>query len=364
MQNATSVVSGKFQRIMMTDLMQNTQYAYYINAQVILKGPQHNLTNAVQGQSKIMYFVTFPAMPSPPIVNTLRKTESYIAIQWITIDEKEVIDYFLVDIFRQPDEQSFLDSRNYCLHPRVEIQPQVSIAVEQPQKATRNCKKRSKSYEFDNNDIDDESYDDSYDVQYGFGYDTDNDVNRQSNKGDCSQYSSSEESAENEQCNSDDSECNKRHIFRFKREMDNILAMHTSIFNEEPTRRITKRDISNAPNYVREIRFEKDVRDAIIDDLHPYTLYTFQFFSCNNAAGCSPYYMYNERTKSSEHADNMTFELIIDSVEVNTVHLEFDEPKMPNGLTVAFHIEQLDSKNSSTQLICITRRDHYLNDKR
>lgn len=349
-QNATADKSGLYQKFRLGNLTQNTQYAYYIKTQAVSMKNEGNITNIVQGQSDICYFRTNISMPSPPIVKTVKKTNSSILVEWFLIDDQEVIDHFLVDIFIQPDDRYLLESRNYCEHPRIITQEKeevIKISIkEQPRKSRSNCR---------------EKFSDDYGMNddYNFGY------SDQPNKNDCSTEKIIEEVDVFDSCSLN--QCPDAYeSLQFKREIDEHLSKSKFDYNESTEETISKRNIMESPyfkyhqaNYL----LSKDETRWNFLNLSSYTLYTMHFFSCNSK-GCSPYFMYNERTNYSEFADNIDFDILLDENDVTTIHLVFGEPKAPNGLTVAFHIEKLDKKNSTSETICISRKQHDKNNQR
>lgn len=93
-------------------------------------------------------------------------------------------------------------------------------------------------------------------------------------------------------------------------------------------------------------------------------MYIFQFFACLRPKSCSSYFLYYDRTDVLTTADNIELTVSADPYDSNRIHLDFAEPKHPNGITVAFQIEKHDLSNYKATTICITRKQHYENGRR
>lgn len=100
----------------LTNLKQNTQYAYYVRTQL----SKDDLMNVTQGQSTIKYFTTNPDRPRPPIVRTKDSSSSSITLEWHpSTPELELIEKYIIDVYTIHDDVNEIDKRNYCKEPRV-----------------------------------------------------------------------------------------------------------------------------------------------------------------------------------------------------------------------------------------------------
>lgn len=68
---------------------------------------------------------------------TLSKSHDSLTLVWHSIVDNQLIEYYKVDYFVQPDEHDFLDSRDYCVNPRIEVN--VGIESETPSAAQQTC---------------------------------------------------------------------------------------------------------------------------------------------------------------------------------------------------------------------------------
>lgn len=301
--------------------------------------------NVSQGQSNIKYFTTKPDTPTCPIVETLSKTNQSITLNWYpAIYEREEITSYKVDIFIQP-EHDYLNSRDYCAFPRVDP-IHVSVGVEVGDGSggtfTQTCAK----------DYDDWRvyHPDSMDPEYEW---------RVYRKAICSKQSSRTGVWQKPLSIGD--------LFRYKRGIHEYVMINSNQSDTQLQPRIrTKRQDGKfdlGSNYIGAIMFPDTASNATISGLRPYTLYTFQFFSCNSIS-CSSFFIHSDRTDSSSFADDMKFTIDIDPNDSNRVYLDFSAPETPNGVTVAFQIEKHDLANFNITTTCITRKQHDANGKR
>lgn len=353
MQNFSTDANVKYYTVNITNLMQYTQYAYYVKVQVVPKEHEQDVLNVSQGQSNIKYFQTNFDVPTYPKVETLSKTNTSITLNWFPItNEPERIDFYKVDVFRQPDEHSFLDSRNYCVHPRVDVHISLGVEISEASMSpgcVADYAKWRKSH-FTSLDPENEW--------------------RLHRKAVCSGSKSVHTDQQTQimkylgnrkpcTCCADDGyDCSHEETgdsIRFTRQIHNLVY-------DENLEHDPKPDLG--PNHLKSIIFKNTDFNATIDELLPYTVYVFQFFACNTI-GCSSYEFHFDRTDSSPYADEIGWIRISpDPYNSNRIHLDFDEPEIPNGLTVAFQIEKFDWMTYNSTIDCITRKQHYDNGKR
>lgn len=262
-----------------------------------------------------------------------------------------------MDVFIQPDEHEFLDSRDYCQDPRVDAHA-TSINVEiseSPAAVYQSC-----NNEFENWKI---NHPDAIDPEYEW---------RKYRKAMCASRLTHDEhqmqifryvkNHKLRSCGETDRRCHERNDFdsyRFSRQIHNFVTTNeASDFNIEETDAI-----KFGSNYMFSSVYPSTVLNTTFDSLDPYTMYIFQFFACN-LVSCSSYFLYYDRTDSSLHADDIQLTISTDPLNSNRVFLDFADPPKPNGLTVAFHIEIHDFNTFKTTTKCITRKQHYDNGKR
>lgn len=344
-------------------MQQYTQYAYYVKQQVAYKDHENDTLNVDQGQSNIRYFQTEPDLPTAPIVETVSKTDTGIFIQWYpAVLDKELIEYYKVDVFVQPDDHKVLDSRDYCLNPRED--KQISVGVEVPSEPKeRNCTFAPVPDNWES------SSDWEIDQRIECYRQRDEDIDRRT---ELSKFLNPQKKY---MCEWNDENCPYEYVEneneRFTRTVHNVVKKYDIDFEDlfdiffEPIsiEEDIIPEIRENPNFLFTKRFDQAAYNTTIDDLKPFTLYTLHFFSCNRI-GCSSYYMHNERTEAAISADDMDFQVLLDPTVSHTVHLDFDEPETPNGLTVAFEINIHDETNMSYTKKCITRKEHYDNNRR
>lgn len=350
----------------LTNLEQFTQYAYYVKTQVVYKDHENDTLNVVQGQSNIRYFRTKPDVPTAPIVETASKTNSSITIEWYpAVTKKELIEYYKVDVFIQPDDHRVLDSRNYCLHPREDRQSSIGVEMtSQSAVNVSNCAVKPLPVNWES------ATDWAIDQRIECYREHEEDNDRRS------EISKLLNSRKQFVCEWNDENCpfefveNDNNI-RFTRSVHDFVRKQD--IDERQNYEVVFEPVANEDEVIPEIRknsnflftkrFHQLESNSTIEHLKPFTLYTMHFFSCNHV-DCSSYYMHNERTEPSMNADDMDFEISVDPSASHTVHLDFSEPKTPNGLTVAFIVNIHDLAKMNYTKKCITRKNHYENNKR
>lgn len=112
-----------------------------------------NLTS--QGQSEIRYFRTQADVPTKPFVQTHSKSHDSLTLVWQPIFDNELIDYYRMDHFIQPDEHAVLDARDYCQNPRVEFNTAIEPNDQRPSPdALLSCKAEYEHWRLRNLDVD------------------------------------------------------------------------------------------------------------------------------------------------------------------------------------------------------------------
>lgn len=368
-QNSTTTNStARFHSIVIANLTQNTQYAYYVKTQVVPNENEEQLNLTSQGQSDIKYFRTEADVPSMPFVQTLSKSHDSLTLIWQPFFVNERIEYYRLDYFIQPEEHDVLDERDYCENPRVEFNTAIEPSDQRPSPSDPklNCKAEYERWRLRNLDVTDPE-----------------NAWRKYRRAECAarpahiakgestvQAMSYIESYPLNLCELlGDGKCAIQSDFeslRFARRIHDLVTTNDN--NDNKSSSAAMNPIDEEPNYganyMGRIEFPNTVQRTTIDHLKPYTMYVFKFYSCMRPKNCSKYFLYYDRTDAAATADNIDLEVMADPYETNRVYLDFDEPKQPNGLTVAFQIEKHDLSNFKVTTACITRKQHYDKGKR
>lgn len=332
-----------------------TDYAYFVTAQVVNNVNEQFVLNVTQGLSDIGFFKTLPDIPNSPLVRTVSKTPTSFHLKWSApVPVREWITYYSVDIFIQPDSLELLDGRDYCEFPREDQTVMTGQAKRIPPKESIQC-----------------------DAETSAGLnatEAERAATSKKRKVDCLLWNERQtyerrlldwfNDEENGQCEPGDRSCEQEYnSFRFKRDLDAVVTKnddrsydHMASHLSESSL-IRKRSIFETIHHMGNLTFQHETRNATIPNLKPFTLYTLHFFACNTF-NCSSYYMHNERTDIQPSADDVMMELHMDEEVGNIVYLDFREPKQPNGMTVAFIVEQHDMEKAKMFETCISMKQH------
>lgn len=335
-------------------LIQNTQYAYYVKTQNTQHDHNTDVLNDIQGQSNIMYFKTIANVPESPMVETMSKTHDSITLSWAPLSSsRDQISYYRMHMFAQLDSPDFLDARDYCLEPRTSTHQHATTNYEVKTESVQSTQSCTAEYK-------------EWTSRHGLSVESELEW-RAYRKTLCGQIQLAQPSKPTDNrkyyCRADDKDCVSEYViddsFQFNRVLEDLVR---SSGDAETNEQIQRAAIQS--DYIQEFFYDSTQYSATISDLLPFTLYVFQFRSCNDR-GCSPYYMHFERTESNQHADDIVdFNASVDPYETDTIHLDFSQPIIPNGLTVAYEIDQRSIHEKKTNLICITRRNHFNNGQR
>ncbi|XP_053696495.1 insulin-like growth factor 1 receptor [Sabethes cyaneus] len=325
-------VVGNLLSYNLTGLKPLTRYAYYIKTYIA--DNSHNITERRIGKSDVHYFTTKIARPTPPLkVYTVRKTEHSITFSWkILKSEANLVQRFHVDVFIQPDDITLLDQRNYCIHP--------IRSIRETTDNTDTCTAEICCSE-------DGILQDVPDLS-----DIDDDMFMRKKR---SVHLTPEESTSQDEFTDG-----------FQEKMYSFLtdSLPSNLMLSKGRR---KRETENLRNRIYFHNFHADNKDFTVSNLLPYTYYTFQLFACSakDFNYCSPYSIYSDRTEPSPTAGQ--FDLTVSkqpngSVQFdwNAINVEFREPELANGATVAFNVE-IKSFNIPIPIFryeCITRLQH------
>ncbi|XP_055593448.1 insulin-like growth factor 1 receptor [Uranotaenia lowii] len=308
----------------LTGLQPATRYAFYVKTETVsLK--DHLMDNKV-GQSSVLYFKTKISKPNPPLwLRTISKTDNSITFSWrILKAEVEIVNRYHVDVFVQPDNQAMLERRNYCLYPP---------AMEEETSTDGKCSIENCCSEDDlQMDVPDIAESDDDEVYF-----------RRKREVSSSSYSTTVDIP---------SDGFQEKMYSFLRE--------PSSDDSGIDRSRRKRETEELVNRIAFYDFFADRKDFTVNNLLPYTYYTFQLFACSapEPKFCSPYSIFSDRTEPSLTAcaiSNVTTEKNKDALKVR-----FHEPEIANGLVVAFNIQLRSFTDPSESHIsyCITRQEH------
>lgn len=368
--NFMTNVTSTSHSVVLGNLTQNTQYAYYVKTQVAPKEHEEKWFSIGQGQSNIEYFTTEPDQPNFPYVETIAKTNVSLTLAWGPTMDNELIEYYKMDMFIQPDDHEFLDSRNYCLDKRVDVHVNVGVeqVTENPAAMFESC-----NAEFENWKI---NHPDAVDPEFEWR------MHRQSVCDERASRLTQEQrqlqimkyvqnhkirncgggTGSSSSSSGSGSKCAEKNDFdsaRFSRQIHSMLSPIDNIGDYD----LQSSGLNLGVNHIDSRIFTNRKLNETFPKLRPFTLYIFQFFACNYV-NCSSYFLHYERTDADIYADTISLAVSIDPYYLNRVHLNFSEPPHPNGLTVAFEIEKHNLNNFNVTTVCITRKQHYENGKR
>lgn len=316
----------------LTDLKQNTQYAYYVRTQLSYK-IKDQLINVTQGQSQVKYFTTLPDRPRPPIVRTKHKTNESITLEWNpSTPENELVQKHVIDVYVLIDDADEIDKRDYCQNPKENIDKREDV-TKTPEVIC--CRDQRAYLEFFQRDF-------------------------------------------NQTCGPSDPRCESAFKFvLFHHHVENALLM--ADLQKDPSERYQyKREPFESPIHHKgttdpiQRKNEADhskvyLHSHIIDDhktdsivvpnLKPFHLYAFYVFACNNISNCSDYYFHSDRTESDINADDIMILSIPDEHRTDIITLNIHPPIEPNAVTVSYEIESIDYARNIANLSCITRKD-------
>lgn len=326
----TSITSSLFENnrfsVNLTNLRQNSIYAYYITSLVSFLDNKRG-DNMTQSQSEVKYFETPPAIPTSPVVTTLSKTNSSILLTWHPISSmhEDLVESYCVDIFHQPDDIDKIDERNYCLHPKVIDDGQNRQPPRDKYSNYECCKDEDTVLEMD--------------------------------------YLSYLGKNPNDTCGENDQHCSIFYEYlRFRKEFSAIIK-DIEFEYRKPTNE--KREYHpkvpesyfTFDNYLTTLCVDSKNRTVMnITNLLPYHLYTFHFFACNNLNGCGPYHMYNDRTDGSQNGDDINLIVDKEAIVDDGVFVRFQPPYNPSGITVSYEIEWIHLIDRKYGKKCVPRK--------
>ncbi|XP_036146603.1 insulin-like receptor [Monomorium pharaonis] len=337
----------------LTQLKPYTQYAYYVKTYTIA-------TERSGAQSKITYFTTKPDAPSSPrALSTWSNSSNELVISWFPPLKKNgnLTHYRIVGRW-EPDDQNFIDQRNYCDEPMplLETKSPEDVIAEQEKK--------------------------HFDLEKEFAK-TDSCV--------CSDREVTDQSMLEKEVSSSIAFENalhnqvyvKRAQSRRRRHIGEMLNATTEL-PRDSTYNQNWESINDKVENGTVLVFERIIPSTnltfVMRNLRHFTAYNIEVQACRELdaselndtkvipKNCSMKSMKTYRTLSMTNADNIppnSFTLIKsgENNSLATVTLFWDEPVQPNGLVVTYQIEykRIDIENIKATVVCITRRDFVKN---
>ncbi|XP_063242615.1 insulin-like receptor isoform X2 [Bacillus rossius redtenbacheri] len=315
----------------LTKLKPFTQYAFYVKTYTIS-------TERTGAQSPIYYVTTLPDTPSQPqLLRVSSESSSSMQVEWQAPTEpKGNITHYIVSGHWVMDDSSILDSRNYCndsITPP-EQKPVIMVtdrSTPKPADATCSCEKEDKS---ENNHIEE--------AEVQFQIDFENTLHNMV-------YI-------------------KRPGNRSKRE---VAGGNLLMFNDDRRKRIEE-DPGNTTFFNKLVdgvyrSFNVKVFDRFkfeMTNLSHFAEYNIEVRACRervpedskDAAICSEPSYATIRTLKLAYADTIDPKsFVVEVTNQSRVKLKWEEPRRPNGIIVAYHIEYrlVDIENYKATPECI-----------
>lgn len=115
--------------------------------------------------------------------------------------------------------------------------------------------------------------------------------------------------------------------------------------------------MSNRPHLFRKMYTRKE-REALIEDLTPFTQYRFNLYVCASETKCSKEEFITQFTDIDQSLDTVNLQVGNYYTEDQLFHLKFDEPP-GNGPIITYHLELMAlAKKDVLISFCITRSRH------
>ena len=307
------------------------------------------------GLTEVLYFTTKSNRPIQPMLHIIGKTETSLTLKWNVLHkEKPMINYYLLDMFSQPDDYKYLDLRNYCMDP---IVPDITDRIFTPPKPIHDCCISDVYKELD---------------MYAFMH---------------TLYGRSRNCDDNSLA----PECQNIYISRAKRYVPANQTTKKRIFeqivnyDQQPMsyvqeKIIVKRQVlenDELPFYKGDndevtvqksnefvpFKYSSKTNNVTINNLKPYTLYSMMIYACTEEHKCSVYYLESGRTLPSCSSDEIQMVLINSSLSEGSIQFFVEEPKAPNGVIVGYNFMYSFKSlyEESDHKWCITRKDHAKN---
>lgn len=297
----------------LTDLDPFTQYAYYVKSYDL----ENTLINTFQEvQSDLEYFKTLTDQPAGvQNIRTVSKNSSSITITWLPPTAPNgILNHYKIYVFHHPDENEFLDPRNYCNEPMEEIEPNPELEMIKQPASKKQCFCPEEIPLISIDDDEGESCFEDAGAHHS-----------------CSQM--------------------KYSSHRIRRALTPQVRV-----KEFP-------DVIVDGYYeVTTKNFSAQLTQYTVNHLRYYGLYTLQLAACNlnekNDEVCSPIEHFTDRTGKYARADDiLDFRVETKNKEV---FFKWSEPHKPNGVIITYLLEyrKYESDKAPFMTKCITRLQH------
>ncbi|XP_050101530.1 insulin-like peptide receptor [Anopheles aquasalis] len=386
-----AIVRGTHYMYNLTRLKPYTRYAFYVRTYY---NESLNSTAEEVGLSDVREFTTKKDRPTSPLhLHTKRKTNHTVTLGWkLLATERDMVTRYHIDVFIQPDEADRLDQRNYCHDPFEYGGGGGTMdggTTTEPLIVTL-C---SEEYCCEVEDLDGDDEDDGIDDE-----EDEEDDNEEDGEQRGQMYEGSGQGDDGPQVDETGRNWGRRRkrfigdwwtgsasmessdrgfemmMLRFQRgEDEETVHRHDNEFGAARWIRDTgaKQSDNTFVNRIYSYGFESATNEFTVTKLQPYRHYVFQLFACavdEEKVKCSSYSLHSERTLPSPLYDQLELRVgpargvTAAIVRGSALVLHFAEPKMANGLTLAYYVE-LRSTNDTigiNRTECITRSEHAL----
>lgn len=311
----------------LTGLVQNTNYVFTVQTYQYganttnIESTEHNFAEYDGAVSKIKKFTTLLNIPSRiSDLKTSFLTPRSISLSWDVLEnEEKAITLFYVDVFRHAFDIPEIDKRNYCLQPPENVEVATTPEPYYPDDfplVNKDVSVHNKDFPFIKKDFC------------------------------CAKC------CKNSNDNADDSN------------VDDFVQKLIKLAEKVPRKNNEIRsEFKRLKNFYTRIQLVPTVRSTTIDNLDPFTPYTFYFHACFNIMKCSDYTIHQEITEPDKNFDRVHLHASSYSVEDRSIHINFNEPEDFNGAIISYHIEvQKVFITASLPYLnhCVTRKQHQL----
>lgn len=294
----------------LTGLHQFTIYAYTVQTYQYGEDEINFMQTNTENDGAISQKGTFHTLMRMPSrvknFKTKSQTWSTIQLQWsVTDNEEAAIEFFHLDIKKKPFNVELIDRRNYCINP-----------IRRTEAETIEKVGESESQELSDDD----------------------------------------QPCCDKCCQMDEEE---------PQMSDSDFQTSLEKFGDQVPR--SDFEIDKNKGFTDTAQIKKTYRNFTIENLDPFTLYSFYLYACSGDYTCSDYELHSEMTLMNEDESYEQVNLLPSNYlyESRKFSVYFEEPTNKNGVIISY-ITQLREivKNTSIHLStdCITRLQHQIND--
>lgn len=268
--------------------------------------------------SAVKTFQTLLKIPSRVRnLRTIEKSPEFIKLQWdVTASEQAAIKFFYIDVIEKPFNKTLIDRRNYCTEP-------IEASENDEYMETFNTDSKSVANPF-------------FDLSLS-----------------CC-----------DQC------CQMRQDFKDNWELEDIDFQANLVkYSEEGPRRTFQPRLQSHRKFVERSTVPSTDRTYLVENLQPFTHYTFYLHACLSDDICGDFEFHSEMTSATlnQSYDRVKVHPSRNIFEEKEFHIYLEEPVLANGVIIKYIAEfwQVVS-NFSVRLSvhCITRKELQLNESR